>query len=319
MTMEEVKRYAASWNTAIKERLIAPGRPEPSPEILETIRVCARYDRPGEPEPDMAPVERLAGARYLAAESFWWEQFGGPAPTSNQTSNLQILADPAEQADEAWASVPIGIEPRDLDAACAGCGAAPEDLLLGAYSALLARLGGSAESVVVTARDGAQAFPVRLFPTGEKTMREHVREAAERRRQGAPHADYAWNILTNPIRMGFANAVPPVFDAAFVYSETDRDGGGLLARALEGHPRVHDGLRLALEGVKQADQLQLSLASRLGPELTRTLVACLKRVVEETARNAEVRLADLPIPGDEDLLSVERASVLKYQAEEFEF
>ncbi len=41
--------------------------------------------------------------------------------------------------------------------------------------------------------------------------------------------------------------------------------------------------------------------------------------MEAIARDPEIRLADLPIPGDSDLLSTESASVLKYQAEEFEF
>jgi radical SAM PhpK family P-methyltransferase len=318
MTIPQVQRYADAFNTAIKERLLAPGHKEASPEILETIRLCAQFDRPV--APDLGPVERLAGGRYLDAEAFWFGEFGS-GPTS---SNLQVLADRAESADEPWESHPVGLDRKDLDAACSGCGAQPRDLLLGAFSALLSRLSGLGEAIVVTASTdesgSVQSFPLRLVATDDTRFGDHVRTVAEKWSGSAPHAIYSWNILTNPIRMGFAGTVPPVLDVAFVHLEpSDGDGFGLLGRALEGHPRVYESLRLVLEVMGEGPALRFNLVSRLGGDLTRALVACLTRTVEWAARNPDGRLVDLSLLDAETRIPTERASVLKYQTEEFEF
>jgi hypothetical protein len=290
MSLDRIKSMVRCFNSAIKEKLTHPSDREVSPEMMRSFEESCRFDQPG--EPDLKPVEIWSGDGYKAAERYWGHELAGTA-----FQGLDLEAAEAPDGEGARVAHRCEADPRLL----AGHAAGPDGLsptLFAAWAALLSRLGGREEVVVVTAfeaPDGWRAVPVRLSVDWSRSFQDLALHAADKIRSSLEHRLHAFAIVTNPWRMALLGGERPVLDAGFAQGRVE---AGLTA-ALASFPEVERGLRVSLS-VSGDGTPALSLVSRQGdlPEgtveqLGRYLVA----ILEAASRSPEIRVGDLPLGG----------------------
>lgn len=255
MSLDQIKTFLMCFNAAVKEKLIYPDTEEVNPSLLESLRTSSKFDQPA--EPSMAPVEMLSPSRYLSAEDFWTDEFSGPQASSS--SGSVTVVEEQRTADRAY--MPLHVECSTIDALL---GAFPGDLseaLLAAYSLLLARTSGREETVMVSAFNTTTAsdvVPLRLSPLWSISLRQFVRQVHDRKRQALNHREYAFHIITNPLRMAQRGAAAPALEFGFMYAELEEgQHQPELRDALMYHRSVNENLGLILEAHKRGDALSM--------------------------------------------------------------
>jgi radical SAM PhpK family P-methyltransferase len=281
MTLAQIKRFVRCFNAAVKEKLIHPWDRQVSPEVLRALEESARFDRPV--EPDLTPIELLGGNGYKEAERYWGRELGGAAPSGLGLEGAGAAGSGGERLAHRC--------PVD-EATLARLGAATGDLaapLLAAWAAVLSRLAGREEALVVTAVGGGEgwrAAPVRLAVPWSLGFGELARRVGEQAADALAHRLYAFALATNPWRMAVLGGEPPALEAGFVSTEgLEEHPGQGLEEALAAWPDVDRGLRLclAVSGASGATRLHLvyrrgDLRSDTVEQLARTLGAFLSAV-----------------------------------------
>src|SRR5204863_10093460 len=79
----------------IKDKIISAPAKGADPNLLESLMKSCQFDTPT--RPDLGPVERLSGARYLAAEKYWTSEFEDHRPAA-ATSPPQVTTARADRA-----------------------------------------------------------------------------------------------------------------------------------------------------------------------------------------------------------------------------
>ena len=296
MTLEQIKGFVRCFNAAIKEKLIHPRQREPSPEVMASLAASCMFDRDGA-ESDMAPVTRLSGAAYRAAERFWSRELDSvPA-----VGNLDL--DPGGEPEPAG---PAGWFRLEMEAATAEALSAREKGLpatqLAAFAALLSRLSGREDTVVLSCfdeGDGALPVPLRLHTDWELPFGAFAERVSEKARRVAEHRRCALAITANPWRMAGLGTSSPVLDVGFhVRSTPGVQPAAELERTLAFHPQVHRGLMLTLSVAAGAPGTDIGFVynrGRLRPQTLELLAACQSRVFDAVARDPEVRLGDIEL------------------------
>jgi radical SAM PhpK family P-methyltransferase len=273
MTLPQIKTFLRCFNEVIKDRLLRPERGEPDPALMERLRRSCRFDRP-----EIASViesERFPAAAYGAAERFWTGVFREPC-----ASVAGVLRDRAGTGAPVWDEVALRVDGALLASALEATGASLADVVLAAFTALLARLAGG-EDVAILA-DGV--LPLRLRPAWDRGFRAYLGEVREGVARARAHADYAAAIVMNPVRMREAGARCPALEVSCAVADET--------------PAPAEGVRLALRGVARPDGVELRLGHDghwYTRETAEGVASCLLALLQEIARDVDVPIGALAL------------------------
>lgn len=266
MSLPQIKTFLRSFNTAIKEKIVYPGKRAVDPGIVECLRVSSQFDRPQPLDPQ--PLERLAPGGYRAAERFWPAQFRGALPADNVAVLHERAADEPGQGSS--------VQPLDAAALVRLAAAAAVEqpaALLAALSLLLARLNGRQDSTLIACVpvDGAaRTLPLRLLCDDAQSFSALAQTVQRTLRAAAEHQRYGLHIVGNASRMDQYGCAAPRFDLAFSYHALQTPGAAL-DDLLRFYPAVARGIELTIEA-EQTDAALLLRASYDQQRFMRTTI-----------------------------------------------
>ncbi|WP_407873315.1 non-ribosomal peptide synthase/polyketide synthase [Paenibacillus melissococcoides] len=179
--------------------------------------------------------EHYAASRaYEQLEAYWVEQLAGELPV------LSLPADHPRPAVRSFEGGRVDVE-LDGDLASAvrelarASGATVYMVLLAAYSALLARLGGQEEVIVgspVAGRPHADlegmlgmfvnTLALRTYPAGEKSFTAYLQEVKQTALDAFEHGDYPFEELVERVVRQRDTSRNPIFDAMLVLQNMDQ-------------------------------------------------------------------------------------------------
>jgi radical SAM PhpK family P-methyltransferase len=258
MSLSQVKTFIKCYNGVIKEKLFYPYKTEISPELLQSLKLSAQFDRGI--EPDMHMVDKNFSAPYYkTARQFWRQEYSD----KESGSNIAFLLDNRHEEDE----IPQGdcvlpaVDKGVLDTLCFVYHHPLGSILLAIYSVLLSRLNGQEETTIVVAM-GEKVAPLRLFPIWNlsfKTFLDHVQEKIQKSLEYEGIAFYILHHL--PGRGGEEGArqescVCPAFDVGYRFS-TFQEKGIDFQNIIQSYPTVKKEIKLILEGVEYEDTVSL--------------------------------------------------------------
>lgn len=247
MTMAQIKHFLRAFNTAIKEKIVYPGKRDVDPATIDSIRASSRFDT----QQPVTLVDRFDPAGYKAAERFWTQQFRDLTPEPHLAALYQ--ATPVETTDQA--TVTSQMDRAAIERLSTICAVDPAIVPLAALSILLSSLTGrQATTLVADLPDGSEnsITPLKLDPRWELSFKDFAQEVQRRAEAARPHKLYGFHIVANPYRMDQHGGQVPVFDVAFSYTPQHS-----LADALTYYPRVLSAIQLELKIVPTEGVLQL--------------------------------------------------------------
>lgn len=301
MTLEQIKTYLRYFNTAVKQKLLAKGKTDLPPELVEGLRRSAQFDRGA--APDARPIEIYSGARYMAAETYWVEEFKG----CNGASQLEKIGGTPSAGDPAWTVARLDLSQAILDSLQSRSGAEVMSLSLAAYSALLSRLSGEEETVILAApqADG-ELVPLRLYPAWDSRFSEFAPQVERKLQEALEHGAYGLGILTNPLRLAPFGGTCPLFDAGFVFSgERGEIGPAVVDEILHTHPKLREHLGLILEVVAHRGRAEMQLIyskNALAPHVVEAMALYLAQILEEVLTDPDARLGELMLGAEKQTL-----------------
>jgi radical SAM PhpK family P-methyltransferase len=300
MAIEQVNTFVKCFNACIKEKLVYPNKKDIAPDLIESLRTSCQFDGPA--RPDMRPIELFSGSRYVAAEQFWVKEFSNGFPASN----IKLIRDEVEAADDGWVSVPFTVEQSVLDGAQFGCQAELSDVILAAYSVLLSRLNGREDTVIVSALSGNKegVVPMRLYSSWDLSFGEFAQNVQQKILQAMEHQLYAFHILTNPLRMAEHNGSCPVFDVGYMFceSEGEREGGNV-EEVLKLYPAVNQGIGLVLKVAGDGDNINTQFSykrSWFRQKTAEKLGSYLVSILKEVSENPDVLLGEIVLDSERE-------------------
>jgi radical SAM PhpK family P-methyltransferase len=315
MTMEQIKTFLKCFNAVIKEKLIYPNKKEIDPQLLESLKASCQFDQTA--EPDLAPVEVFSGAGYTAAEQFWLKEFGGVS-----TSNIEMMRESVQGQGDANAPV-IAIEESLLERVRLSCDAETAEILLAAYSVLLSRLSGQAETVMIAAfnEDGLRrAIPLKLEPSWTEGFASFVKRMQQKVGQAMGHRLSAFHILTNPYRMAQHSATCPAFDVGYASRDLrSRPAESALEGLMDDYPALRGKLGLVLHVERDDGGISIRFDSPqnwFSPETMEKLNSYLASILREVGENPEALIGEIKLDGEYRPLS---ETVEQLESEVFNF
>ena len=205
MSIEQQKTFLKFFVAAAKEKLLKPNLKQLSPALLENFKVSAQFDRPV--KPDLSVIEPYSGVRYVAAEKFWIDEFINArgviaAPKAANTASISVARFVSRQLSEKLSSS-YSVDFAELVFAC--------------YGALLARISGQDEAVVVASLDEKEPFPIRFQSSLDLNFSEFAHTSSQKLEQARIHRLFAFFILTNPLRLKEFGSTCPSFNAGALW------------------------------------------------------------------------------------------------------
>ena len=211
MSLDKIKSFLQCFNAALKEKLLYRGTREISAGLLATLKASCRFDT--EVLTDTHSLEPLTGTSYVAAEDFWVEEF-------RTARKDDAPSDPAGENE--WRSLRCSV-PEPALARLAQFDD-KQSAFLAAFGLLLSRLYGRDDNCILAAAargNEVSAVPIRLRVASDTGFAEFSRSVAEKIAEADRYKDYAFHLLTNPVRLAQHGCVPPTFDIGFVFDERD--------------------------------------------------------------------------------------------------
>jgi hypothetical protein len=232
MSIEEQKTFVKFFSAAAKEKLLKPNLKQISPALLENFKLSAQFDRPG--KPDLSVLEPYSGARYVAAEKFWIDEFrrasrAAAAPKLGSGASTSVTRFVSRQLLEQLSSL-YSVDFAELAFAC--------------YGALLARISGQNEAVVVASLDEKDPFPVLFRSSVDLTFAEFAHASSQKLQLACIHRLFAFFILTNPLRLKEFGSTCPSFTAGCLVADSAEI---TLGSRLEHYPAVNKQVDLLLK------------------------------------------------------------------------
>ena len=283
MSMDQIKTFLRCFNGVIKQRLLDPHKSGIDSRLLQELRTSCQFDR-SPAITDTPTVDAVSGARYIAAERHWVNEFRDvlPVPT------LGLLREETEASSEDQGSVTCTIDREVIEAAHVDV----PTLMLAAYSVLLSRTTGQEDIVLVAATGESEAVPLRLSPGWNEEFTAFTQQVKQKLDHAAEHAAYGFHLLTNPLRLAEHNVECPVFDVGFRYNAVNDDW----STVLETRPAIAKTIDLTLKVDVSADQLAVQLIytkNRFRPATIEKLGSYLGLVLDAFAENPQVRLGEI--------------------------
>jgi anaerobic magnesium-protoporphyrin IX monomethyl ester cyclase len=292
MTMDRIKAFVKCFNDAVKEKVIHPEKTDVSPGLIDRMRAACGFDDTQGGKPDQVEIY----PSYNAAEDFWLAEFESYAPTPG----VAILRDRIESTGGELAGVSCDVNDLILRAAQENCSAELRAVILAAFGVLCSRLSGRQDVAMVTALGReSMAMPLKLSLPWNQGFREFVRGLEQKVQEARQHALYAFNILTNPVRMAERGLECPVFDVGFAYSESSEVGETrTIMDALSYHGLVREGLGLALKASRDINGIKLSLdysTAWFAQETVEKLSSYLQAILGEVSENPDIWLGKIAL------------------------
>jgi anaerobic magnesium-protoporphyrin IX monomethyl ester cyclase len=249
MSVEQQKTFLKFFVAAAKEKLLKPNLKHISPALLENFKLSAQFDRPV--EPDLSVLEPYSGARYVAAEKFWIDEFryarsASPAPKAGSGASTSVARFVNRQlSDQLSSSYKVDFT----------------ELVFTCYGALLARVSGQNEAVVVASLDDKEPFPVLFRPSLELNFAEFAGTSSQKLQQARIHRLFAFFILTNPLRLKEYGSTCPSFNAGCLVADSPEV---TMSSRLEHYPAVNKQLDLVLKLTTGADGTSFEVSCPTG-------------------------------------------------------
>ena len=238
---------------------------------------------PGEPERLAAALgaalERLLAraGRWAAARRYCRLELAGGAAVARLTGEPQAGA---------WRTLSLAVDAGAVERLAAASGQPAGRVLLAVWSALLSRLGGSEDIVLLADVDmdeGHGMVPLRLRPSWAATGLDWLREVGRKAAGTATLAADALEILASETLSGPEGAPVPSFESGFRYAES----GGAAGVS----PALEDGLAFWLDVRDRAAGLSATLRYRAaGEELARAAASTWEPFLAELAAAPETPL-----------------------------
>jgi len=292
MTAIAIKRFLKYFNALVKEKLLYPGKREINPMLLKNLERSCQFDHPQHIEPDI--LQLFSGSSYIAAERFWLEEF-----SFVHQINGTIRESTAEEDQRLVGGSRI-IDKVLLNQ----LGFAKQKLLpfviLAAYSVLLSRLSGQADTQLIIAIQPPQlgnVIPLRLHMLQDMSFKEFVQFVEQKYHTAMQYQLYAFQVLKSPLKT--LEKLHPYFEAGFYYGErtVDRD-----ITDLEEALRFYPDIGLILQMIKSEEDAEVRLLYKKGwyrEETIEKLGSYLRSILEEGSKKTEIRLGQL-MPGSRD-------------------
>jgi non-ribosomal peptide synthetase component F len=282
--------------------------------LLENLKASCRFDEPIDRE--IRPI-RLASA-YKAAESYCLREFGDSAPVSS----LEALGDDGTGQEDVEATLQCPIDPVLFDRLRGIGKAGLGHVILGAYGALLSRLNGREEAVVLSASVEAgnvNVAPLKLSISWDLTFRRFVEQIEQRIDEALSHNHYSLAILTNPWRLAQHGVLPPILDVGYWYGHPQETLERTIQESEAIRPHIKQGISLALQVSERNSDVSVAFSyrkQRFSPDTIERLGSYLESILKEVANNPDIALGDIPI-GAESIGANQAAAI--DAAEEFNF
>jgi hypothetical protein len=118
------------------------------------------------------------------------------------------------------------------------------ELAFACYGALLARISGQDEAVVVASLDEKEPFPVLFHSSDQSPFSEFALASREKLQQARIHRLFAFFILTNPLRLKAFGSTCPSFTAGCLVADSTNV---TMSSRLEHYPAVNKQIDLLLK------------------------------------------------------------------------
>jgi radical SAM PhpK family P-methyltransferase len=276
MSIERQKIFLEFFVAAAKEKLLKPNLKQISPELLENFKLSAQYDRPK--EPNLSVLEPYSGARYVAAEKFWIDEFrhvnsATPTPKTGGEASTSVARFVSRQLSEKLSSL-YGVDFAELCLIC--------------YGALLARTSGQSEAIVVAALDEKEPLPILFHPSLDSSFAEFARTSIQKLEQARIHRLFAFFILTNPMRLKEFGSTCPSFNAGCLVVSSPEI---TMSSRMEHYPAVDEQIDLLLKLTAGADGTSFEVSCPTG----RHSQAQAERIAEEIMSALETLSAGMDL------------------------
>ena len=313
MSIEKMKAFLKCFNAVIRERLIYSDRKSIDPNLFKSLSESCKFDQPI--EPDMSCVASFSGNSYLAAEEFWIREFEGSAPALP----VEIAKGENGASNRVSLSAPLIIAASSLGEDT------KEDrisLFVAAYSILLSRLSGRAETPIISAvHRGMERtlVPIRLFPSWGLSFKEFEKVVQQKYEDAIRHQLYAFHILTNRVRLAQFGAACPQFDAGFLFCDSEQPEHFGIEDSLKYYPSVAPGIGLVLKTVMLGNdfRVQFTYSDQLfAPQSIELMSSHFASILKQVGETPEIQLRDI----ETDVARSDRAMVIDaHMSESFNF
>ncbi|MBV9773241.1 MAG: amino acid adenylation domain-containing protein, partial [Gemmatimonadetes bacterium] len=263
---------------------------------------------------------RVLRGETLDRELAWWRErlAGAPALLELPTDHPRPAVQSHRGAHERM-ELPAGLSER-LHALGRGEGATLFMTLLAAWQVLLAKYTGSEDVVVGTPIAGrtrgevegligffVNTLVLRTDLSGEPTFRETLRRVRETTLGAYEHQELPFERLVEELQPERSLDHAPLFQVMLVLQGADRERGGAALPGVEMRGLATESgtskFDLTLFATPQAEGLGVALeydADLFEPGTIRWMLGHFARVLEQVAADADVRLSELELLGEEE-------------------
>jgi anaerobic magnesium-protoporphyrin IX monomethyl ester cyclase len=291
MSLDRIRTFLKCFNSTIKERLIYSDRKDVNPGLLNSLRTSCKFDQPD--EPDISSIEAFSGGRYLTAESFWIDEFAGSLPSLGFESPKGEIAVVRDRS-----TIAFDVARSTLDPAAAGCHVELSTLILAAYSILISHVSGQADTPIISIvshLEDTTAVPMRLFPSWGLSFKQFAQTVQRKCGEAVLHQLYAFHILTNPLRMARCGQTCPVFDAGFLFCDSERQAPGL-EESLKFYRSVSQGIGLVIKIVRLVHSIRVQFLYADGwftPQSIEKISSHFASILAQVCESPEASLGDV--------------------------
>ncbi len=204
LSLEQVKRFLACFNAAVKEQVVDKDRADLSPQALGNLEAACGSGAVSLPHPEAVRVG--SGSHYRKARTFWQQAYAALRPLSP--------ADVPGSAPEK-AHVLRNIDAGGLGEVARRLEIEEPVLALALFTAILSRLYGECEVSIEVILGGGPPLPIPFKVRWEGSFREHLGATADTLGQASAYREYAAYFLTTPFHGWADGAVWSRIQAGF--------------------------------------------------------------------------------------------------------
>jgi radical SAM superfamily enzyme YgiQ (UPF0313 family) len=226
---------------------------------------------------------------YAAAKWYWRSEFGKGAPESN----IETVDNRMNALDQGKASMPCDVRMTALDILGSECSTDLSATIIAAYAALLSRLSGREDVVVLyghkRGKDVAIA-PVRVYPSWNTGFREFTHQVRQKISKGIKYAPFVFDVLTET----------RCFDVACLIADSKADAAEL-ENLLKESQAGYNKTVLALEVIADRNDSPILLVytrSRFHQGLVEKLGSCLGAIIDEATKNPDIAIGDIQLESE---------------------
>lgn len=235
---------------------------------------------------------------YVEAKEFWVQDFTRDTPKTN----IEVESD-ERRVIKGRATMPFQVEWHVVERLMTELEADASTVLLAAYGALLSRLNGREDLVLVVTREESTVFPLRLRPAWDSSFKQFVEDVKRKLEQASATWQYAFDILGE--EQPKHHRAYPVLDVGYAFTQkpAHTDGGKLINDATW-------GVELMLKVEEQEAALELEWVyerSRFQPELINSFGSHLKTILEAVSANPDINIGSIQISKHQNVHEVVQA------------